>query len=76
LIEHALQWYHLALSHIGMHCLMDTMSVTFYNPKFCQSAEAIIEPNIVKNTTMSNVDMVKLHPERQDYFLGVRLPWT
>jgi Integrase zinc binding domain len=77
LLEHAIQWYHMALSHIGTRCLMDTMSATFYNPKLRSSVEAVIKPcSHVKNTRMSSMDMVKLLPERQGYPPGVKLPWT
>jgi Integrase zinc binding domain len=43
LLEQAIRWYHLALSHIGINRLTDTMSVIFYNPKLCPSVEAVIK---------------------------------
>jgi Integrase zinc binding domain len=44
LLEQAIRWYHLALSHIGTHRLTDTMSETFYNPKLCLNVEAVLKP--------------------------------
>jgi RNase H-like domain found in reverse transcriptase/Integrase zinc binding domain len=44
LLEQAIQWYHLALSHIGTRRLTDTMSETFYNPQLCLNIEAVLKP--------------------------------
>jgi RNase H-like domain found in reverse transcriptase/Integrase zinc binding domain len=44
LLERAIGWYHLALSHIGMRRLTDTMSETFYNPKLRLNVEAVLKP--------------------------------
>ena len=33
LLEPVIQWYHLALSHVGASRLYDTMSLHFYNAK-------------------------------------------
>jgi hypothetical protein len=41
MLKCAVQWYHHALSHVGQHRLIDTMSLTFYNQllhKFVESA--------------------------------------
>ena len=34
LIGNAINWYHVALSHIGANRLYDTMSMVFYNPPY------------------------------------------
>jgi Integrase zinc binding domain len=44
LLERAIRWYHLALSHIGTRRLTDTMSQTFYNPQLRQNVEAVLKP--------------------------------
>ena len=41
-LGNAIRWYHLALSHIGMTRLYDTMSMHFYNPKLKNKIEDII----------------------------------
>jgi hypothetical protein len=42
LLETAVRWYHLALSHIGSNRLYDTMSMHFYNPKLKATAEKLV----------------------------------
>jgi RNase H-like domain found in reverse transcriptase/Integrase zinc binding domain len=83
LLEQAIQWYHLALSHIGTRRLTDTMSETFYNRQLCLNIEAVLKhcEHCQKYKNVS-VDMVKPPPERQDYSHGVKVavdmigPWT
>jgi Integrase zinc binding domain len=44
LLEHTVQWYHHALSHVGQTRLTNTMSLTFYNPQLYKFVEAIFAP--------------------------------
>jgi Integrase zinc binding domain len=44
LLERAIQWYHLALSHIGTRRLTDTMSETYNNPQLRLNVEAVLKP--------------------------------
>jgi transposase InsO family protein len=44
LLTRAVQWYHHALSHVGQNRLLDTMSMTFYNPVLCKAIEAVVLP--------------------------------
>jgi Integrase zinc binding domain len=38
------QWYHHALSHVSQNRLLDTMSMTFYNPVLRKAVEAVVLP--------------------------------
>jgi transposase InsO family protein len=42
LLENAVRWYHLALSHLGSTRVYDTMSMHFYNPKLKFTVEDIV----------------------------------
>ena len=42
LLENAIQWYHLALSHIGISRVYDTITMHFYNAKLKNRIEDII----------------------------------
>jgi hypothetical protein len=42
LLENAVRWYHLALSHLGSTRVNDTMSMHFYNPKLKSTVEDIV----------------------------------
>jgi hypothetical protein len=42
LLERAVKWYHHALSHVGQKRLIDTMSLTFYNPKLYKILTEIV----------------------------------
>jgi hypothetical protein len=44
LLERAIRWYHLSLSHIGTRRLTDTMSMTFYHSQLRQIVEAVLKP--------------------------------
>jgi Integrase zinc binding domain len=44
LLTRAVQWYHHALSHVGQNRLLDTMSMTFYNPVLHKAIEAVVLP--------------------------------
>jgi transposase InsO family protein len=43
LMPRAIQWYHLATSHLGQIRLFDTMSMTFYHPKLRESMNFMIQ---------------------------------
>ena len=42
LLQHAVRWYHLALGHIGINRLYDTMSLHLYNPNLKSHIETMI----------------------------------
>jgi Integrase zinc binding domain len=44
MLDSAAMWYHHALSHVGRVRLMDTMSMTFYNPQLHKAVEAVVAP--------------------------------
>jgi Integrase zinc binding domain len=44
MLESTVMWYRHALSHVGRVCLMDTMSMTFYNPQLHKIVEAVVVP--------------------------------
>jgi Integrase zinc binding domain len=44
MLERATNWYHRALSHVGRNRLLDTMSLTFYNPQLHKIVEAVVAP--------------------------------
>jgi len=42
LLDHAVRWYHLALSHVGSNRLLDTMSMHFYSKNLRGKVEDIV----------------------------------
>ena len=42
LLESAVRWYHLALSHVRSNRLLDTMSMHIYNKKLRSTIESIV----------------------------------
>ena len=44
LLNRAIRWYHLALSHLGSKRLFDTMSMIFYHRELRNRLEAVIAP--------------------------------
>jgi Integrase core domain/Integrase zinc binding domain len=44
MLERTTNWYHQALSLVGQKRLLDTMSLTFYNPQLHKIVEAVVAP--------------------------------
>lgn len=44
LLNRAIRWYHLSLSHLGAKRLSETMSMVFYHPQLRSRIEAVLRP--------------------------------
>jgi hypothetical protein len=72
LVARSINWYHLALSHIGSKRLEETMSMVFYHPQLRQRVESVIGPC---RHCQQYKNVLRGHGQTASREAGL-LPWT